>query len=247
MMKQHFFQNKQQRRSEENLQLALKRVKEGEELDEILESNIASNLKRDFERYEYEKKLTLFKKELDRYINISIFYDDTSKESIGVNVNGKLIYFEVRCMLESRSSVERKKKILQKLVSSTETFIATGNIDLKKQILFLETEIWPLLSFEMLSNYSPSIYLMEPVSQSKTKVLFFLKKIRRLIGRRILGITQDLRSKFRSIIKFLFKNMDDESADQLAVFTKIASIRSQINFTSKNGHFTYNSTFKRAA
>jgi hypothetical protein len=249
-MGNQYFTNREQMRSTENLRMILKRVRKGEEIESLLDSHTLYDLQNDFEKYQYEQKLAYYKQELNEHINLCNFYEEDNLKYIEFQIKGNILFNPLSSILsqsrQSLSVLKRKKEALQALVNATEMFIATGKKEIKNQIAFLEFEVWPQSDILYL-NSNISVIRVTETTQSFAKKFFFLKKLRRCLGKKSILRFEDLRSKFRSIIKFLFKNMDDEAADQLAVHKKIASIRSHSNYSLTNGNFTNNSTFTRAA
>ncbi len=248
MYQPYYFKNKAENIEVNILQQAARMVRAGEEWEPMVRTELAIQLNLEYEKYTYRQKLVKFKETLQGYNKEIENYAENVGRNHVFNFNdsrGKIVTITIPMVWESYDTLVEKQTTLRALVKATELFLETGNIYLKRHVELLESYLWP---FESAAGW---LYDIEPftkgnVSFSDFKNQYISKLIRRRLGKIFFRIVHDLRFHFRTIIKFLFKNMDDESGD--TVLFRTAAINT-VSFKNLSSHEQYRNyfSFSRAA
>jgi len=108
-----------------------------------------------------------------------------------------------------------KETLLSKLISVTDKLILHyDDLDLKNEYKKLELELNSYLDgYDLLVLHLESLSKKSDVSELKVRLHYIKNEIFYSLRSKFLLVSRDLRQSFRDIIKFLFKNMDDESHD----------------------------------
>jgi len=113
----------------------------------------------------------------------------------------------------AKQKLEKRKEILVEAIRTIDEFIATNDESLKFSIKQIESELLLYIDpFEYLCDPLEATYRVYETSTNPKK--FILKRLKVSIRKIVIKISRDLRFSFRSIVRFLFKNMDDNSGDE---------------------------------
>ena len=166
----------------------------------------------------YEDKKSYFKKLLAKSQSIisSYEYYSSKQDSIHLDVQTRLFNFYPN--IENHYA---KEDILSKLISVSDKLILHyDNQDLKDEYKNLERELNNYLDgYDLLVFHLGLISKASNVSELKVQLHYIKNELYFSLRNKFLAVSRDLRQSFRDIIKFLFKNMDDESHDHNALKT----------------------------
>lgn len=134
---------------------------------------------------------------------------------------------------------------LSTFVDSLDLYIATKDASLLCGISSLE---WEAMAFSYSAGYSKALEdFYERVNSHKARYIYAFRRYNAIVQEKcIKKFKLDLRIVFRNIIRFLFKNMDDESGELNVEGLKGNNIFSPVN-TNPNVRFRYISSVKHAA
>lgn len=196
----HFFDNKPQKKLS----------------DFLLPNLVAKKVQIDF----YKEKLQKFKNRKAELSNQIRDYDPTKPFKIIVfNLGGK--DYQYTFPLEHYNSLYAKHSASLPLISMIEDTIASGEEKLEPQIRILESMVMgelitqPFLSASLIDFSSLTLLCTNDLWVLGKQVL--INTFRRFLSLKIFRLLRDLRRIIRHIIRFHFKNLDDEEANLLTL------------------------------
>jgi len=109
--------------------------------------------------------------------------------------------------------LHRKKKVLQHLIKLSQSLIVNYDEELELHFSKYENELEKYLDYEdrYLEFNFPSNLAEDYFFIISNEIRILRSQLTNLFKNRLSHLKRDLRQSFRSIIRFLFKNMDDES------------------------------------
>jgi hypothetical protein len=194
----------------ERLQNTLKAIKKGQDdtLQLLNDQLIFAFLERDFARNELKNKLAQCKRVL-----VSCEKELQEQQDQQLILTGSYLFSSPLAILNP--TVTKKKK-LELLIGLIEKYLETNEESLLDTISILDTDLCFIDGWQEIPLIGTSFSIVN--SNDSRKKRYIIKRLRRIICNSIFRIWRDLRYNYRTIIKFLFKNMDDESGNNIAVF-----------------------------
>ena len=164
----------------------------------------------------YEDKKNYFKKLLAKSQSVISSYEYYSLNQDPVHLDLQTRLYNFFPNIENHYI---KENILGNLISVTDKLVIYyDDQDLKDQYKKLELELNNYLDgFDLLIFHLGALSRVSNVSELKEQLHYIKNELYFSLRNKLLAISRDLRQSFRDIIKFLFKNMDDESHDINAV------------------------------
>lgn len=209
-----FLSHSKQLKDRQLIQNALEVLENGGSVEHVLPKKVQGTLSDYYEAVKERVKLSIYKRELKRtqqeLAKLGVEQDNPPR-IISIEGFGYPVFHVTD---QSALALREKEKELSELIFLYESYLTTG-LDLYKD--FIQTfEIKPPHTGMTASEFYEFITEVSLLDTSGSlKQSFFVRQLRKMMGTRIIPLQLDLRYLFRSIIKFLFKNMDDESGDSL--------------------------------
>lgn len=166
----------------------------------------------------YEDKKSYFKKLLAQSQSLISSYEYYCSKQDSVHLDVQSRFFNFFPNIENHYA---KEDILSKLISVSDKLILHyDNQDLKDEFKKLELELHNYLDgYDLLVFHLGRISKASNTSDLKVQLHYIKNELYFSLRNKFLAVSRDLRQSFRDIIKFLFKNMDDESHDHNALKT----------------------------
>lgn len=205
--------NKFELQAHKELEGAMQQLRVGEDWSFSITSKYRDWIKQQAERAAYKEKQAQYKNAYARYLKLIEEYDQPKEEFTTLKYSdkkGKECFIRIPIYREPLEVLQEKKEILSTLYTLTNEYLQTGDKQILTSIRALDFLSSP---FEYFTVSNSTFARCASVDKELEELIrgHVKRVIRKQMVRRFARIVRDIRYLFRSIIRFHFKNMDDES------------------------------------